>query len=142
MPAKSAGKKPRENEHDIGRARAAICPALPALRSSGAALSPASGYAGAGSPKTLLIAIAARSAFGQAATRCRAEPRRRGQADDALAVPVVPGRAQQELRLPGFGASLPVFKPALRRARSSHIGGYLQSFWRSPGGEGFCVMDM
>ncbi len=36
MPAKNAGKKPRENEHDIGRARAAICPALPALSSSGA----------------------------------------------------------------------------------------------------------
>jgi hypothetical protein len=106
MPAKSAGKKPRENEHDIGLARAAICPALPALSSSGAASSPASGYAGAGSPNTSLIAIAARPAFGQAAARCRAEPRRRGEAGDALAVPVVPGRAQQELRLPGYSRPL------------------------------------
>jgi hypothetical protein len=35
MSAKSAGKKPRVNEHDIARARAAICPALPVLSSSG-----------------------------------------------------------------------------------------------------------
>jgi hypothetical protein len=48
MPAKSAGKKPRAKEHDIGRAKAAICPALPVLSSSGAASSSASGYAGAG----------------------------------------------------------------------------------------------
>jgi len=62
MSAKSAGKKPRVNEHDIARARAAICPALPVLSSSGPASSSASGYARADSPNT--SPIRHRSALG------------------------------------------------------------------------------
>jgi hypothetical protein len=53
MPAKNAGKKPHAKGHDIRRAKAAICPALPVLSSSGTASSSASGYAGAGPPEYL-----------------------------------------------------------------------------------------